>query len=245
MAKVRISFDIDGTLIRSVGERKNYHHRRSFTHAFKEVAGLDDVSTLQVPHHGCTDIEITLALLGHHGIDEEKSSTLVRPIIESIARYADRNHIGFGEGLELIPGVKETLAALHAAGVEMGLVTGNVAEVAYAKMSALGIREFFTFGAFGGDHASRDKLVHIALSDATRNGYVTAHVGDAPTDVLAGLRCPGVKAIGVETGIFSEADLRTACLSASDVSSADVEQRFVVIADGVGDTVRFLAAVGL
>ena len=37
---VLITFDVDGTLIRSVGDRANHLHKRAFAHAFLEVFGV-------------------------------------------------------------------------------------------------------------------------------------------------------------------------------------------------------------
>lgn len=39
--RVLITFDVDGTLVKSVGEAANRLHKRAFSHAFKEVFGID------------------------------------------------------------------------------------------------------------------------------------------------------------------------------------------------------------
>lgn len=59
-------------------------------------------------------------------------------------------------GLEIIRGVREALQYLVAAGVKVGLVTGNVESIAWGKMQAVGLEapEFFSeprFGGFGTD----------------------------------------------------------------------------------------------
>lgn len=65
-----ISFDVDGTLIRSVGNNANRLHREAFSAAFKEVFGLDTHIDV-VHHHGSTDPLILLKVVVHHGIDIE------------------------------------------------------------------------------------------------------------------------------------------------------------------------------
>lgn len=41
MERVLITFDVDGTLIRSIGLDANAFHKRAFTYAMKEVYGVD------------------------------------------------------------------------------------------------------------------------------------------------------------------------------------------------------------
>jgi phosphoglycolate phosphatase-like HAD superfamily hydrolase len=61
-------------------------------------------------------------------------------------------------------------------------------------------------------HEVRAELVHVARSNAARRhggdfgGEATVLVGDTPLDVGAAL-ATGARAVGVATGVFSEADL--------------------------------------
>ena len=49
-----ITFDVDGTLIRSVGADANRRHKDAFKAAWKALWGIDaDVD--EIPHHGSTD----------------------------------------------------------------------------------------------------------------------------------------------------------------------------------------------
>ena len=65
-----------------------------------------------------------------------------------------------GDGLELLPGVLELLQRLQQRDdVAVGLVTGNLEPIGWAKMDALGIKHLFSdplFGGFGTDHCSGD-----------------------------------------------------------------------------------------
>lgn len=49
---ILITFDVDGTLIRSVGDRANHLHKRAFAHSFLEVFGVNghcDVLPVGIP----------------------------------------------------------------------------------------------------------------------------------------------------------------------------------------------------
>lgn len=64
--------------------------------------------------------------------------------------------------MELLPGVLELLQRLQARkDVAVGLVTGNLEPIGWAKMEALGIKGLFSqplFGGFGTDHCSGDTV---------------------------------------------------------------------------------------
>lgn len=68
-APVLVSFDVDGTLIKSVGEKANWLHREAFTHAFKQVCNLDTAIEV-IKHHGSTDPLILIKVQEHHGISK-------------------------------------------------------------------------------------------------------------------------------------------------------------------------------
>ncbi|MQL91205.1 hypothetical protein Taro_023810 [Colocasia esculenta] len=131
--------------------------------------------------------------------------------------YARAHVKDIGVGLEVLPGVVSLLEALSLReNVVVGLVTGNLEDIAWMKMEGLGIQNYFTtpnFGGFGSDHSDRGELVKIAADRATKlfpGGFdIRAHVGDTPNDIKAAEH-GGALAIGVCTGIFSEEELRQA-----------------------------------
>ena len=60
--KKLITFDIDGTLCKSDARNSavaNAMHTKAFSHAFREVFGID-ASIDEIPHHGSTDQLILL-----------------------------------------------------------------------------------------------------------------------------------------------------------------------------------------
>lgn len=47
--RVLVTFDVDGTLVKAVGASSNRLHKRAFSHAFKEVFGVDGhIDVIQV-----------------------------------------------------------------------------------------------------------------------------------------------------------------------------------------------------
>ncbi|KAJ4974711.1 hypothetical protein NE237_007885 [Protea cynaroides] len=100
--------------------------------------------------------------------------------------------------------------------VAIGLVTGNLEEIAWMKMESLDIKKYFTapnFGGFGSDHIDRGYLVKIAAERAEKlfhGGFdLRVHVGDTPNDIRAG-EFGGALAVGVCTGAFSKEQLEQA-----------------------------------
>jgi phosphoglycolate phosphatase len=92
-----------------------------------------------------------------------------------------------------LPGIRDLLAALKALpGVQIGLVTGNLEPIGWAKMEALGIKELFSepcFGGFGSDICSgnleevwRDRGEMITIAHK-RAGGVSATVIIVAQDV--------------------------------------------------------------
>jgi len=159
-----------------------------------------------------------------------------------MVEYAMQHASEVGEGLEVLAGVRELLEALARRDeVVVGLVTGNLEDIAWLKMEGLGIRQYFSvpnFGGFGSDHSERGELVRIAANRAEQlfpGGFrLRAHVGDTPNDIRAA-EYGGALAIGVCTGIFSQKELR-------DVSQSETP---AIILDNLLNTKSFLGILGL
>ena len=94
----------------------------------------------------------------------------------------------------------------------LGLLTGNVAEGAAAKLATTGLMPLFKVVAYGSDSPRRPDLPAIALRRAeeltgqrfTRKQIVI--IGDTPDDVLCGAE-HSVKTIAVATGRHTIAEL--------------------------------------
>jgi phosphoglycolate phosphatase len=204
-----VLFDIDGTLLNSDGAG-----RRAIQRALVETFG-----TTGPEEHwfdGKTDPQIVVELMTLAGIE--------RPVVEArletvFARYVEflRDEIARpGHAATAYAGVPELLDALEAMDdVLLGLLTGNVKTGAEVKLRAVGIAPpRFRVGAFGSDHAVRAELPAIAqqraraLLDREVSGRDIVVIGDTPADLTCG-RGIGARAIGVATGRYSAADLRT------------------------------------
>lgn len=168
-ATILCSFDVDGTLMRSVnapGSRANALHKQAFSAAWERALGLqahiDDIK-----HDGGTDALILLKMAEHCGVDPAHARAKLPEMQQAMLDYYFGEEDGEGkqqepkpkpgQGLELLPGAKETLEALAARGPQVAtcLVTGNLEPIGWAKMQALGIDHLFSdprFGGFGSDH---------------------------------------------------------------------------------------------
>jgi len=204
-----VLFDVDGTLIRTEGRSR---HSRAFHAAFLEVFGCECQFAANM--HGMTDLQIYMALaqeLPHvDGRCRSMAEEACRRMVE-IYRTPDHSD-GFYVAL---PGALETLEALTRLGVLLGLLTGNVPEIARDKLVAIRADRFFSFGAYGTDGVDRSELPPIAIARAEAvagrpvdRGRVFI-VGDTPRDVACALD-NGCRAVAVATGSFSLSELAAA-----------------------------------
>lgn len=214
--RVLVTFDIDGTLIRSTGPTSNQLHRQAFSHAFLQVFGIDGTIDA-IQHHGSTDPAILVNTLVHYGIPSEVATEKLSVLKSKMIEYAKGHAKHIGEGLEVLPGVESLLQALSSMDdVVIGLVTGNLEDIAWMKMEGLGIEKYFSvphIGGFGSDHIDRGHLVKIAAERAEKHFPgkfdLRVHVGDTPNDIQAA-EFGGALAIGVCTGFFRKEELEQA-----------------------------------
>jgi phosphoglycolate phosphatase-like HAD superfamily hydrolase len=201
-----VTFDIDNTLIKN-----SAGHAQVLTAAIKAIYNLDTGIT-DIRHHGMTDQEIIIKILAKYQTDPDSVPAGLRQCMDHMQQqYAA---IAQAENIRLLDGVGELLNKLEQNSFLLGLVTGNLEKIAWAKMERIGLRHFFKFGGFGSDHIRRAELVKIAVQRAKKQfgfnaGRPVFHVGDAPQDMQAG-REAGVIPIGVATGIFSADELDAA-----------------------------------
>jgi phosphoglycolate phosphatase len=200
-------FDVDGTLITTDGASP---HSRAFKAAFRRVYGSDCV--FSVGMHGMTDLQIFMLLaremkLGD-GHPRKLAEDACRCMVEQyrIPDDSDGSYVA-------LAGVKEAIETLRSRGVTLGLVTGNVPEIAADKLVSVGLADYFPFGAFGSEGESRNALPPIAVARAERligdkvNPRNVFVIGDTPRDVTCAL-ANGYRAIAVGTGHIPMDDLR-------------------------------------
>lgn len=307
-----ITFDIDGTLLRSVGEDANKMHSTfhprlflarlalskghalthtllhsftpflcfalshcarplfeddAFTQALKEVCSLDGLSILDVAYHGSTDSLLLVELQEKNGISKAEALANLPALFAAMTRSA--KSVGPEQalrGIEVLPGVPDLLQALQARpDTVVGLVTGNVPEIAWLKMEAAGLADLFStphFGGFGGrdfcgglntpagKSADREQLVLIARAQAHRMhpGSITTHVhvGDAPADVVSGEKQSAGEEGGCGESSLSAFSLGvcTGNFKREELEGVSTQERSVVL-DSMADTEACLRALGL
>ena len=207
-------WDIDGTLIRSVrvGAYKDYT-----VPVLEEIFGTAGrLSEMQVS--GMTDLQIVYEALSDEGFTQEQIFERVQVLASRLTEEA-RKVTGNGtKFFEVLPGVRETLAALAAhPRYQSALVTGNIESMAHLKMELVGLSEFFTLpGAFGDESHNRRDLParaaerirkHLRIDLAPEHFIV---IGDTPKDIDCA-RHFGARAVAVGTGRTSLQEELIAC----------------------------------
>ncbi len=195
-------FDIDGTLLNT----RDGVHYHAFRNAMRQLFAID--GTIDgVLVHGNTDLGILRAVLSRAGISgaefERKLPDLIRHMGEEVRRNAA------GIRVELCPSVRELLESLHRGGKLLGVVSGNLQTIGWAKIEAAGLRDYFAFGSFSDHRELREEIFRHGIGEARQRLGAAARVcivGDTPSDIAAA-RAAGVPIIAVATGIFPRAEL--------------------------------------
>jgi len=110
----------------------------------------------------------------------------------------------------VLPGAAESLAAVRAAGARAVVITAKAELPARLSLDSVGL----SADEIVADAHGPEKAAVLTLIGAT------AYVGDTPADMIAAVTA-GVRAVGVATGSFAEAELRAA--GAADVLSSLAE----------------------
>jgi phosphoglycolate phosphatase len=191
-------FDIDGTLLRST-DRIHYD---SFFSSVRQQLGrellLDNVVV-----HGNTDPGILRDAFRADNLDEAQWRHDLAGILEHMRRtvIAQRDAMT----LRVMPGVAAVLAHLREKGATLGVATGNLEVIGWAKIEVAGLRDWFTFGGFSDSYESRaDMIANAAVlaRSLAGPGATVCVVGDTPFDISAA-RANGLPTIAVATGKYS------------------------------------------
>lgn len=196
-------FDIDGTLLRS----RDRTHADAFLEGARRVTGAA-ISLEGVSLAGNTDRAILHEALRLAGYPESYFDAHAAEILQAMGAIVVEKREELD--LEILPGVRQTLAHLTTQGAVLGLATGNVEAIGWAKMERLGIRDFFHFGGFSDHFLDRNLLVGHATELARQQVGAQATVcvvGDTPRDIAAA-RANALPVIAVATGRYDEATLR-------------------------------------
>jgi phosphoglycolate phosphatase-like HAD superfamily hydrolase len=202
-----VLFDIDGTLISTGGASD-----RAWKRAFKELQGVD-VDVPAVTGKGVPDPEVGRVVfkdaVGHEPTDEEAEALMSRRL-DYLPEEVEES-----PGFVVKDCVVETLDRLAAAGILLGLTTGNVEQAAHVKLARADLNRYFSFGGYGSDSPDRTELTKKALergevvSGGTLDRDRCFSCGDTPRDVEAG-HGAGIRVVGVATGEFTAEELQEA-----------------------------------
>jgi len=206
-----VLFDIDGTMLFTDGAG-----RSAIRQALVTELGIEG-SFDNVRFDGKTDPQIIREILemADHPNPQSKDD-----IAAVCARYLELLQYELEmrqTRVQVLPGVRAILSELERRSeVVLGLLTGNLERGAYLKLTAADLEpERFSVGAFGSDAPHRSDLPAIAVERTIhKHGWAPERedvviVGDTPADMTCGNGI-GARAIGVATGSYSVAELRSA-----------------------------------
>ncbi len=211
--RLLVLWDVDYTLVAADGAGRDLYEV-----ALDEMYGLRMPGSLQ-SFAGRTDSAIALEVLTLAGVREPLQQ--LRPFQSFLSARADELAADVRRRGRVMPGAAEVLAAMATARPDgeiiQSLLTGNLPELARAKLTALDLTEHvdLAIGAYGDVSAVRADLVHVARRNAAARhggeftGRETILIGDTPDDVGAAL-ATGATAVGVASGSFSARQLADA-----------------------------------
>jgi phosphoglycolate phosphatase-like HAD superfamily hydrolase len=202
-------FDIDGTLVAS----RDAIGAAAFRAGIKAGFGFEGAPS-EVPHVGFTDYQALFALGRHHGLDDARIRAAI-PLVLEIKDAQLLAAVGTSPAdhpMTPTKGALKLAAALRAAGVVLGLATGNTAEASRLKLARAGFRPSdFQVGGYGHNPGERAGLVRIAMAEA--HGFLpdltpgqVVMIGDTPADVAAG-RSVGARTLAVYSDWADPGDL--------------------------------------
>ncbi|MBI3269481.1 MAG: HAD hydrolase-like protein [Planctomycetes bacterium] len=196
-------FDIDGTLIKT-GKGVRRAFKSALLETFHDVGRLDSYSFA-----GKTDPQIVDAVLEGSSVPPAVVAARRQECLDRYLANLEAEARGGAPPGAVLPGVRELLdLAASERRCALGLLTGNVAAGARLKLGALGLVDYFRFGAFSSDRPARDELPIVALSRARALFGDDLHprqcwvIGDTEFDVRCA-RAGGMRAAAVATGSYS------------------------------------------
>ncbi len=230
-----VLFDIDGTILLTDGAGRRAVHR-----ALLEVFGTTGPDDHRFD--GKTDPQIVRELMRMAGHADDHIDARMARLLERYVECLREELVIGASATTVMPGIPPLLDALHAhPDVVLGLLTGNVAAGARAKLQAAAVDpDRFRIGAYGSDSETRGDLPRVAQQRARDElgvvveGHDVVVIGDTPADIQCG-RSIGARSIAVATSHYSVDDLLAHDPSAvfEDFSCTEDVVR-AILADSVG-----------
>jgi len=169
------------------------------------VFGVEGHPT-EIDTMGLTDLQILRRVLENHGIEKAAIDSKIGRCFDCMAR--EYKSLIEEYPVRAMPGAKELLGSLKGRHM-IGLVTGNEARIAKAKLEFLDIWKYIQVSAFGSEHPERVRLLQLACGRARKLGWSKGkpvYIADAVSDMQAAIGA-GVVPVGVATGSYSKDDL--------------------------------------
>ncbi len=194
-----VLFDIDGTLLISNKSGTQAH--------IKTCQELFGKTITQFAQAGLTDQLVVKEIVQKNKLGAEVDGGFLARYFGLYTKYI-KEVLAVSKPF-LLPGVAKLLEELSKnPDVVLGLLTGNVKDVAKLKLDKLDMWNYFNVGAFGDDNPDRNKLGPIAMKRAEeylKQRFTPEDVvilGDTNYDVDCA-RAIGAKMIGVTYAGFS------------------------------------------
>jgi len=182
-------FDIDGTLMNS----RDGVHYHAFFRGFRETWNRE-LKLDGIPLHGNTDVGILRAAALAAGVSVAEFSGKLPQALAIMQAEVEGNAAQLRA--ELCPSIGELLERLHSAGKLLGVASGNLEPIGWAKLRAAGIAGYFRFGAFsaapegmaGAGNETRVAIFQQGIGEVRRRlgeSAAVCFIGDTPADVHA------------------------------------------------------------
>jgi phosphoglycolate phosphatase-like HAD superfamily hydrolase len=194
-------FDIDGTILVTEGAS-----REAFVRAFAERFGRED-DLHDIRFDGRTEPLILGDILAKHGLRLENGDEAA--FWNSV--FDHMREILVPPRGRLLPGAAALIDRVGARqDWVMGLLTGNMSEMARIKLGRFGLEDRFVFGAYGEQAEDRDALARGVVERIGRDYGLAPKrcviLGDTEYDVRCA-RSAGAWCVAVATGTRTRAEL--------------------------------------
>jgi phosphoglycolate phosphatase len=210
-------FDIDGTLLLSPDRTHRYALHRALLDVYGFETTIDGIG-----YHGKTDPGILRAALERLNVPTAVIDTKMAAALEIVRQDATQKADRFRPNV--LPGIRDLIVLLKKSGKLLGVCSGNLEAVAWLKLTAAQLAEFFEFGCFADDCELRVDVFRKGMLEVAKRlgpAATVCFIGDTPEDVHAAQGAGG-RIIAVGTGVFKVEELAVHGPDAAVISCAEL-----------------------